>query len=467
MQPPLCFGYLASYLRKYDEDRHDLKVIDENTGENTEREIEKFSPDVVAITSSTPMICRAIEIVDFVKTNYHDTFVVFGGNHVTPIPKESAREINADVIVVGEGEITFFELIQLLKNNKLTHNTLKNVKGVCYKNNNKIILTEPRPLINDLDIIPFPARDLFDMKYYLNSPAILGTKILKTTQIMTGRGCPYSCVFCTCPLVHKHRTRFFSPEYVVEEIEKLIDEYKIEGLKFVDDSFTVNKPRATRICEMIIERGINKKIAFGVQARADQIYENDRDFLRLLKKANCIEMEYGFESGSPKILKFLKANTTTVEDNSRVIKLTNESGICVLGYFMVGTVGETYEDIKMTINFIKKHKKMITSFGLAITTAYPGTKLWDVCKEKGLLKDIKWDDYIIDNFATLKKPPRCFSDVFTKEELVSIHRKILMIMVKSYPWKIRLKKILRNPIKIITVGIPYFKHRVGIGENDM
>jgi radical SAM superfamily enzyme YgiQ (UPF0313 family) len=466
MQPPLSLGYLASYLRKYDEDKHNLNVIDENTGENVEKEIEKFSPDVVAITSSTPMVCRTIEIVDFVKVNYHNIPVIIGGNHVTSIPQQSATEINADVIVVGEGEITFFELIQLLKNNGLTHNILKDVKGVCYKNDDRIIITEPRPFIEDLDTVPFPARDLFDMKYYLNSPSILGTKILKTTQMMTSRGCPYSCVFCTCSTVHKHRPRFFSPEYVIKEIEYLIDKYKIEGIKFVDDSFTTNKPRAAKICEMIIKRRINEKVAFNIQARADQIHESDRGFLKLLKEANFVEICYGFESGSPRILKFLKGNTTTVEDNSRVIRLTNEVGICILGYFMVGTIGETYEDARMTVDFIKKHKKMITNFGLAITTAYPGTKLWDICKEKGLLKDIKWNDYIIDNFATLKKP-LCFSDVFTSEELVSIHRKILAMMVKSYPWKIRLKKIMRDPIKIITVGIPYLKHRVGIGENDM
>lgn len=468
MQPPLSLGYLASYLRKYDEDKHVMKAIDEDAGENAEREIEKFNPDVVAITSTTPVICRTIEIVNFVKNNYPNASVIIGGNHVTPIPKQSAREINADALVVGEGEITFFELIQLLKNNGLKHDALKEIKGVCYKNNGDVILTEPRPFIKELDIIPFPARDLFNMTHYINAQNILGKKIWKLTQMMTGRGCPYNCRFCTCPIVHKHRTRFHSPEYVIREIEYLIDNYKVDAIKIMDDTFTVNKVRARKICEMIIEKGINEKIAFGVQSRTDQIKEDDRDFLNLLRKANCVEIGFGFESGSPRILKFLKADTTTVEDNSRAIRLTKEAGIGIFGNFMMGTVGETLEDIKMTVDFIRKHKKMIDGMGIFITQAYPGTQLWNICKEKGLLKNIKWSDFIVDHFATTEKPPRCFSDVFTDEELIKLHREVMGVTIESYSWKIKFKKAVRHPIKIMTVGVPYLKYKIknalGLGK---
>ena len=460
MQPPLGLGYLASYLRKYDQDKYEMKVVDEDIGQSAERKIEEFNPDVVAITSTTPAICRAIEVVNFVKNNYPDISVIVGGNHVTPIPKQSAREINADVIVVGEGEITFFELIQSLKDNKLEHSALKEIKGLCYRNNGDVILTEPRPFIKDLDIIPFPARDLFDMKFYINAQNIMGTKIWKLTQMMTGRGCPYNCIFCTCPLVHKHVTRFHSPEYVIGEIEELIDKYKVEAVKIMDDTFTVNKPRAKKVCEMIIERGINKKIAFGIQSRTDQIKEEDKGFLNLLKKANCVEIGFGLESGSPRILKLLKSDTTTVEDNSRAIKLTKEAGIGIFGNFMMGTVGETLEDIKMTVDFIKNHKKMIDGMGIFITQAYPGTQLWDICKEKGILEDIKWSDFIVDHFATTKKPPRCFSDVFTDEELIKLHREVMGVPIENYSLKIKLKKAMRNPKKLITVGIPYFKYKI-------
>lgn len=468
MQPPLGLGYLASYLRKYDEDKHEMKVVDEDTGESAEKEIEKFNPDVVAITSTTPAICRAIEIVNFVKNNYSDISVIIGGNHVTPIPKQSAREINADVIVVGEGEITFFELIQSLKNDKLSHNKLKNIKGVCYKNDGNVVLTEPRPFIKGLDTIPFPARDLFDMEFYIKAQNIMNKKIWKLTQMMTGRGCPYNCVFCTCPLVHKHMTRFHSPEHVIREIEFLIEKYKVEAVKIMDDTFTINKDRARKICEMIIEKGINEKIAFGIQSRTDQIKEEDRNFLKLLKEANCVEIGFGFESGSPRILKFLKANTTTVEDNSRAIMLTKEAGIGIFGNFMIGAVGETVEDIKMTVDFIRKHKEMIDGMGIFIVQAYPGTQLWDVCKEKGLLKDIKWNDFIVDHFASAKKAPKCFSDIFTDEELVKLHREVMGVALESYSLKIKLKKTIEHPIKIITVGVPYFKYKIknmlGLGK---
>lgn len=466
MQPPLSLGYLASYLKKYD-DSHKMKVVDEDAGENAEKEIEKFNPDVVAITSTTPVICRAIEIVNFVKNN-SDATVIVGGNHVTPIPRRSAMEINADVVVVGEGEATFFELIQLLKNDGLNHDVLKKIKGICYKNDGVIILTEPRPFIKELDTIPFPDRELFDMEYYLDAQNILGKRIWKLTQMITGRGCPYNCVFCTCPIVHKHVTRFHSPEYVIREIEHLIETYKVEAIKIMDDTFTVNKERARRICEMIIEREINEKIAFGIQSRSDQIREEDRGLLNLLKRANCVEIGFGFESGSPRILKFLKADTTTVEDNSRAIRLTKENGIGVFGNFMMGTVGETVEDIKMTVDFIRKHKKMIDGMGIFITQAYPGTRLWDICKKRGMLKNIKWSDFVVDRFSTTEKPPRCFSDVFTEDELINLHREVMGVTVEGYSWEIRLKKAMRQPIKIVTVGIPYLKYKIksalGIGK---
>lgn len=459
-QPPLSLGYIASYLRKYDKDQHDMRIADEGIkGIIAEKEIEIFNPDVVAITATTPMICRAMKIVDFVKENYPDVPVIIGGNHVTPTPKQSAREINADVIVVGEGEVTFLELVQLIKKGNLKHSFLKKVNGVCYRKGKEIVLTEPRPFINNLDVIPFPARDLIDMEYYINSDNIMTGKIWKLTQMMTGRGCPYNCVFCTCPLVHKHMTRFHSSKYVIEEMKYLIKKYRVEAIKIMDDSFTINKKRAEEICKLIIENGLNKKVAFGIQSRADQIRENDREFLGLLKRANCVEIGFGFESGSPKILKFLKANTTTVEDNERVIRLVKEAGIGVFGNFMMGTVGETYEDIMMTVNFIKKHGKMIDGKGIFITQAYPGTKLWDVCKEKGLLKNIKWSDFIVDEFST-KKTPKCFSDIFTDEELIKLHREVMNVTLEDYALTVKIKKIIKNPKKIITVGIPFLKYKI-------
>jgi magnesium-protoporphyrin IX monomethyl ester (oxidative) cyclase len=457
-QPPLSLGYIASYLRKYDKTKHKMIIVDEGVkGIKAENEIEKFNPDVVAFTTTTPMICRTIEIIRFVKQ--FDIPIIVGGNHVTPIPKQSIKELDIDVVVVGEGEITFLELVQLIKEGNFKHDFLKNIKGICYKNKKKIVLTEPRPFINDLDLIPFPARDLINMEYYINLDSLMGGKIWRLTHMITSRGCPYNCVFCTCPVVHKHQTRFHSPEYVIKEIKYLIEKYKIEAIKIMDDSFILNKKRTEMICNLIIENGFNKKIAFGALARSDQIKENDRDLLRLFKKANFVELGFGFESGSTRILKFLKNNTTTVEDNERAIRLVKEADIGVFGNFMMGSVGETYEDIMMTVNFIKKHGKMIDGKGLFLTQVYPGTKLWDICKRKGLLKNIKWEDYIVDEFST-KRIPKGFSDIFTDKELIKLHREVMNVTFEDYDLFVKIKKLIKNPKKIITVGMPFLKYKI-------
>jgi len=134
------------------------------------------------------------------------------------------------------------------------------------------------------------------MEFYLNTESIMSGKIWKLTQIMTGLGCPYNCVFCTCPIAHKHITRFHSPEYVIKGIEYLIDKYKIGAVKIMDDIFSVNKDGAKKICEMIIERGINEKIGFGIQSRTDQIREKDKSLLQQQKNQQdafqmCLQMK--------------------------------------------------------------------------------------------------------------------------------------------------------------------------------
>jgi len=454
-QMPLSLGYLISYIQKYDEDSHEFKVIDENAGDDVEKELLKFNPDIVGITSTTPQITRAIEIANFIKDNLKIP-VVTGGVHVTLLPKETLLKSNFDVGIIGEGEITFFELIQLLKNKNFVNNDLKKIKGICYKNGKDVIITEGRQLIDNLDIIPFPAREFFNLKYYLKPEAVVRGVIKRSTQIMSSRGCPYNCVFCSSFAINKRRFRIHSPRYVISEVEHLIKKYKIQALFFQDDDFFVNEERAKKICELMIERGINEKLIWSVQMRANRLNQDKIENLKLLRKAGCIQVEFGFESGSPKILGFLKKNTVTVEQNHQAIKFCKQANLRVFGNFMIGTVGETREDLDMTKNFIIQHNKDLDSMGIFITTPLPKTELWDVCEKKGLLKGLEWKNLKMD----VTQKPRSFSDIFTQEELMDIYKEFTSLSIERYSLAFKIKKFASNPTRYLSFLLPYFSYKI-------
>jgi len=454
-QMPLGLGYVASYLRKHDEEKHEIKVVDENAGDDTEKELLKFSPDVVGITSTTPQITKAMKITKFIKNNL-DIPVIIGGVHVTLLPKETLLEGNFDVGVMSEGEITFFELIQLLKNRELKEDCLKKIKGICFKKDKNVVITEERPLIDNLDNIPFPARELFNLKYYLKPEAVVRGVIKKSTQIMSSRGCPYNCAFCSSFAIHRRRFRTHSAEYVINEIEHLIENYKIEALFFQDDDFYVDRERVKKMCDLMIERGINQKLVWSVQMRANWLNPKEIETLKLLKRAGCVQVEFGFESGSPKILGFLKKNTITVEQNHQAIKICKQVGLRVFGNFIIGTVGETWKDLEMTKKFILEHNKDLDSMGIFIATPLPKTELWNVCEKKGLLKGLKWEDLKMD----VTQNPRSFSDVFSKEELMKIYKEFTSLSIERYSLGFKIRKFISNPSRYLPFMIPYFSYKI-------
>lgn len=464
-QPPLSLAYLASYLRKCDEEKHEIKIIDENAGDNIEKEIERFSPSVVGITANTHQISRTMEIVNFINEQIKIPAIV-GGVHLSALPERTIKESKADVGVIGEGEVTFFELIQLLKKGKFEHSALKKVKGIIFRNNGEIAITEPRPLIENIDTIPFPARDLLNMDHYVNCKTLIGGEEKRVVHMMTARGCPYNCVFCCRLGGVRRKVRIHSSEYIIKEIDESIKKFNINGISFFDDIFTIDKERVKKICQFLIDNGYNKKITWAVQMRANLISQNDLEFLKLMRKAGCTEVGFGFESGSPRMLSFLKKNTVTVEQNHQAIELCNMADLKIFANFMIGTYGETVEDIQMTKKFIFDHIKNITNLAIHLTTPYPDSDLWDIYEKKGLLKDLKWDDYLMDSFTSFKKP-LCFpTDGLSKNDLLNIHRELISLGIKRYPLNVKIKKVLRNPIKFLVLVRPYMSVKIKslIGE---
>ena len=365
--PPINLGYLASYIRKNVENV-DVIIIDGLSGQNIENELIKFMPDIVGITSTTPTIFEAYRIADFVRSNLKSV-IVMGGVHVSIMPEEALK--HADIVVEGEGEVAFLEIVNNFSNGKkLEHGIMS------------------RPYIKNLDDIPSPAWDLMDMEFYIKtkdnsakSVPYTSTKARALT-IITSRGCPYKCIFCHNSW-KQTPVRYHSAKRLVEDIETLMEKYKIDSIMFADDEFIANGPRLKEICEMIKERGIDKKLVWGCQARADIINRFGLETIKMMKDAGCKLVAIGFESGSQKILDILKCNTVTVEDGAKAIKICKDAGIKVGGSFMMGTPTETLEDMLETLDFVNKNDLDFAGFG--ITTPYPGTRLWNWCVELNLL----------------------------------------------------------------------------------
>ena len=253
--PPLGLGYLASYLRKY-HDFDNTIIVDK---EDQLGRIKKEKPDVVGISATTIDFNKALNLAEQVKERF-DLPILVGGFHTTALP-HTLQEC-FDVGVMGEGEETIVELVKLYEDKgEFSPERLEKIQGICYHDNDKVKQTPRRPIIEPMDNIPYPARDLMKInEYYLKPARHTYDKLSRGTSIITTRGCMFKCVFCSQTGFWQHTMRFHSPEYVVGEMRELIKNYpKIEMIRIMDDLFVVKPSRIKRISEMVVEEGLNEK----------------------------------------------------------------------------------------------------------------------------------------------------------------------------------------------------------------
>jgi radical SAM superfamily enzyme YgiQ (UPF0313 family) len=361
--PPINLAMLASYLETKG---HNVIIIDKLAGDVFDKKMYEFQPEVVGITATTPVIIDAFRCADYCRRM--GVYTVMGGVHSSILPEESLK--HADAVVVGEGEIVFAELCE------------SRAKGIF----------QGKPVMN-LDLLPPPAWRLLNMEFYttvLSRVAInfmaFGDKNMIMGNILTSRGCPWNCMFCH----NSYRTvgaRYNSAERVIQDLEQLIRDYHITGVFFVEDNFFSNPARVKKICKLMKEHNIN--IPWGANSRVDCV--ND-EILAIVKKANCQQVTFGFESGSDRILKVLNKKTT-VAMNKKAIQMCNNAGIKASGTFMLGNPTETIKDMEMTRDFIIKND-IRGPIGICITTPYPGTKLWDWCVEhKRIPEGFMWEEF--------------------------------------------------------------------------
>ena len=406
--PPLGLAYLAAYVRKYSENTTVVIIDKENQIEGIERE----KPDIVGIGAMTYEFPEAKLLAAKIKEKF-DIPIIIGGHHLTLMPNHFSNP-PFDIAVLGEGERTLTELMQLFeKHGNFPIDELRKVKGIIFKNErNENETTLPRPLIENLDEIPYPARDLLKMKeYYLTLRKSVFRKLGIYGQMITSRGCPYKCTFCSTTLFWK-RPRFHSAEYVVGEMKHLIEKYDVDGILIFDDLFIANKNRVKEIAKLMEKEKINKKIKLYVYGRTNLI---DDEILRYLKKMNVVTIEFGLESGSEKTLKFLKKGLVTVKDNRNALRLCKKHGFTTYGSFIVGSPDETEEDMKQTLGLV--NDKNLDGAHVYQLTPYPGTEVWEIAKKMGFVSDDPNFDlkkiYLFDF-----KPDLIMTKNLTKEEFI-------------------------------------------------
>lgn len=383
---PLSLAYIASLLleKGYDIELLDANVLNYNVNQTVNR-IKAYNPDVLILTSTSvdrwecpnSYIDSVFEIINKAEID----LTILTGSHGSVTPEWVFKKCNVKFIVRGEPEITTLNLVEAIKRKE----NLENIKGISYKINDKIIHNEDASRIEALDNLPFPAYNLLPMEKYKYGFPILPQPF---SIILTSRGCPFNCIFCL-KIMSKNKYIARSPESVIEEIKYLIKNFGIKSIFFQDWEFTIDETRVEKICDLILKN--NLKILWACNARANNI---SHELVKRMRKAGCVRINIGFESGSQKILD--KANKgirlEEIEKAIRICKSNNiDIGMCV----MLNLPGENKETIKETINFLAKNKIESMTPNLAIP--YFGTLLFEKLKAINKKDEFNWDN--IENYA--------------------------------------------------------------------
>lgn len=381
-RPPLALMLLAGYLEK-NEIR--TEIIDPKSEEGVTgqlksdiidhiiQQIEFFNPRIVGITCYTPEFNDVVELAEKIKKEKKEIKIIVGGVHPTLRPEDFFFEDSPfDFAVIGEGEITLYELTHAILNGNQNYDP---IKGIAYYDGKKYVQNESRPMIPDLDKIPYPAYKRVDMNYYTapNPYAVRGL-FLSSFYILVGRGCPSQCTFCVSAEMRKilapgKSIRCRSAKNVVDEIEFLKNEYKIDSFYFIDDNFTSIKKLVDEICEELINRKLN--LLWGCSARINTLSE---ELLKKMKKSGCVQVDLGIESGSDAVLKRLKKGIT-VEQIRKVLFTCNKIGMRTFANILVNVPDETEEEINETLELLDEIKPSVTSFNIFIP--YLGTEIYN------------------------------------------------------------------------------------------
>jgi anaerobic magnesium-protoporphyrin IX monomethyl ester cyclase len=367
--PPLSLSYLASVLAQ---EGIEVKILDflvtQYHPKKLRRELEEYRPQLVGATCVTLNYPIARRMLKVCKAFDPHIFTVIGGPHVTFAPEETLLQSPwIDAIVIGEGEKTLVELVRAVAEGK----DIRHVPGIAFADGDMVVKTPPQARIENLDQLPLPARELLPMARY----RALGTPC----TVITSRGCPFSCIFCSGRRMFGPKVRFRNPGLVVDEIEKLQRDFGLAKINIVDDTFTLNHHHARAVCEEMLRR--NLKIKWSAFARVDRISE---DLAQLMNRAGCEWVLFGVESADEGILKTIRKGITP-EEVRRGVKIAAEAGINVFNSFIFGLPGESRDTALKSLAFGDElYHKYGAKYGFHMLSPLPGTEVYERAKDYGI-----------------------------------------------------------------------------------
>jgi len=380
MFPPLGMTSIAALLR---ENEIPVTILDPiPAGYSFQKALEYAQGfDVIIITLAASNAQGSYRFF----SHLNDKVRIFMGTHATALTEYILEKGYCDIIVRGEPEYTTLKTVQNLSN-------LKDVLGISYREEGRVVNNAARPLIENLDELPFPARDLVDNSKY----RIVSFPGEPVAMVLTSRGCPFDCTFCATHLFYQRKRNVRSVENVVAEIEEIVRKFRINHIFLIDDTFTIGEKRVIALCELLQERKLD--IEWICLGRVDTVTE---PMLNAMQKAGCKEIIYGIESASPAVLATTRKNIT-LEQMHNAVKITKDLGIRVSLFFMFGNPGDTLESIRATSRLARKLNPNFASFNIA--TPDPGTPIFEEMKDRFGFESYETFDRLNTNFSMCEVP---------------------------------------------------------------
>ncbi|TSD05535.1 MAG: radical SAM protein [Parcubacteria group bacterium Athens0714_12] len=376
------------------------------------KKIEELKPKIIAFTGTILETNEIIELNNKIKEKI-EVFSIVGGPQASVCPEEFVKN-NFDAAAIGEGEETILELVRAIENND---SDLGKIKGIAYKDKEGNIRVNPRRELMDISFLPLPAYDKIDMAYHtaITNEVVRGIPV-KPAMVMSSRGCPFLCSFCSTYKVFGRKVRYRNPESVKKEIEFLKNNYGVESIWFSDDTMTINKEHLLKICRIMK----NLELFWTAQARVDLV---DEDVVKEMKESGCLQLEFGIESGCPRLLNEIIIKQINLEQVKKAVALCRKYKIRVLANFMMGFPTETKKEMEATFNLAKSLKANIYSF--SILTPLPGTDIFNrFFKDEIIMNDYKDLSFFIGKKKFNK------SEVDDLKKLNDIWRKKLWLQVR-------------------------------------
>ncbi len=380
-------------------------------------ELMDFKPDFFLVQIFTMNRVESYRVLKKAKELRPEMKVIVGGVHASIYPGQVLENFPVDCVVIGEGEVTIVELLETLSAGR----DPSGVKGIAYKEKGRVVITGERPLIEDLDSLPFPRHELFI------------TPEREMACILTSRGCPFKCSFCCLHTISRRKYRMRSAKNAVDEVEHIVNTFKnIKIIQIADDTFTLNPQRAMDFCREIVQRKIKIQFCCSVRIKPASV-----ELFRLMEEAGFRSIGFGLETGSAKLLKSIHKNITR-EDVIETFKMLKDININISTYLMVGFLGENKETVAETIDLIKKLQKIkyFEFGGAARLWVYPNTEVYEHLCKAGRIDDGFW--------LTDKDVP-FFTLEHSEEELETMVTQMIMACRPKRQWANRLLSELLHP----------------------